>query len=252
VEIVFGFLIALMVGLTGVGGGSFTVPVLTLALGMNAAQAVGTALVFATVTKVVATPVYLFRQQIHAKSVVALLAGGLPGVALGAWVLSRMSAKGLQSAVLAVVGATIAVLALMSLWRLTCGERVAPERTREGWLGPLALAIGVQVGFAAAGAGSLGTLALMRFTALTTAQVVGTSLMFGLVLSAVGGGLHLALGDIGAGVLLKLCAGGVAGAALGAHLGTRVRSRSLRAVLSSVLVVLGGQLCWKGLHALAR
>lgn len=252
IEVLFGFLIALVVSMTGMGGGPLAVPVLTLVLGMDAAQAVGTSLLFVTVTKMVATPVYFLRRQVHMKTVLTLAAGGLPGVALGTWLLSRMNSKGLQPVILTVVGGTIVVMALASLWRLLGRAPLTPERPCKRLLAPLAFPIGLEVGFSSAGAGALGSLLLMHCTSLRMSQIVGTDLLFGLILSASGGGMHLAVGGIDTTVLWKLCAGGVAGAALGAHLGTRIPARSLRAALSSVLVLLGGQLCWKGLQVMMR
>jgi len=64
-EALMGFLIAVAVGLTGIGGGSFTTPVLILLLGLPASEAVGTALVFSAVLRFVAAPFYMVRRHVH-------------------------------------------------------------------------------------------------------------------------------------------------------------------------------------------
>lgn len=251
-EFILGLLIATAVGLTGVGGGSLTAPLLILALGLPAPEAVGTALLFVTVTKLVATPVYFFRGQVVWSAALWMMAGGLPGVIAGSIILSRMRASTLEPYVLTIIGVTIVVLALVSLCRLI--------RAREGRIGGarakclpwIALPIGLEVGFSSAGAGALGTLALMECTTLSAGQVVATDLVFGLAISAVGGGLHFAAGNLNPHVLIGLCSGGVIGALAGAWLGTRVPSRPLRAGLTLFLVFLGGQLSWRGLQILAR
>lgn len=250
-EMLIGFVIAVLVGVTGVGGGSLTVPVLTLFLAVPTAEAVGTALLFVTVTKLIAVPVYLYRRQVDFGVLKRLLVGGLPGVIAGSFILSRINSARLQPLVLAAVGSTIAVMALLSLWKLR-HHAPRPVEPRLGWLPWCAAPIGLEVGFSSAGAGALGSLLLIYATTLEAGTIVGTDLVFGLVLSAVGGGLHLAGGHVAGPLLAKLCLGGIAGAMLGAQLGSRVPSRPLKAALSAVLVFLGGQLFWKGMQAFAR
>jgi uncharacterized membrane protein YfcA len=84
VAVLFGFLISLVVAMTGAGGGSLTVPVLVLVCGLPMSEAVGTSMVFVTVVKLLSAPVYIFRRQFSLKTLVRLLLGGLPGVAVGA------------------------------------------------------------------------------------------------------------------------------------------------------------------------
>src|SRR5256884_8499916 len=67
IHLLLGFFIALAVGLTGVGGGSFTVPALLLIVGLPAGEAVGTAFVFAGVLRLIAAPFYLLGRQVHSR-----------------------------------------------------------------------------------------------------------------------------------------------------------------------------------------
>src|SRR5580698_7620384 len=80
-----GFLIALAVGLTGVGGGSFTVPALVLVAGLTAGEAVGTAFLFAGVLRLIAAPFYLAGKHIHSRYLWLLLKGAVPGLLVGTW-----------------------------------------------------------------------------------------------------------------------------------------------------------------------
>src|SRR5438034_10740866 len=77
-QLLIGFVIALAVGLTGIGGGSFTVPALLLFAGLPAGEAVGTAFVFAGFVRLVAAPFYLFSRQIHSRYFWLLLRGAVP------------------------------------------------------------------------------------------------------------------------------------------------------------------------------
>jgi uncharacterized membrane protein YfcA len=252
-EIVLGFLIALMIGLTGVGGGVLTVPVLILYLGIPTATAVGTALSFSALVKVPACAVYLHERKVDGRVLRYLLLGGVPGVAAGSLILSRLAGKGLESLVLTVVGLTIAATAALNLARLwrNAGAGAAGAVDRAHRLPWLTLPIGLEVGFSSAGAGALGTLVLLHFTVLAPAQVVGTDLVFGLVLSALGGGLHVGLGQWDPGLFGRLVLGGLPGALLGARLTTVLPARLLRVVLLLWLVYLGSQLLGRGLRTLA-
>ena len=79
-EYVVGFLIATAVGLTGVGAGSITAPILILFFHFKPAIAVGTALTFAAVIKLSVLPIYLRRQQVNFRILLLLCSGGIPGV----------------------------------------------------------------------------------------------------------------------------------------------------------------------------
>lgn len=245
---ILGLLIGLAVGLTGVGGGTLTVPALIIALGMPAAEAVGTALLFVTATKIFATPVYWFRGQINVPVLGRLLLGGLPGVIGGAWLLSGMNTERLTPVILAVVGVTIVSLAIVSLVKLFRQPPLGVHRPR--WLSWLALPIGIEVGFSSAGAGALGSLLLQSCAEIAPAVVIGTDLLFGLILSAAGGAIHLSTGNYNSAVLAVLAPAGIVGALAGASLGTRFPARALRATLNVTLIFVGGNLCWKGLRLL--
>lgn len=250
-DALIGFGIALLIGLTGVGGGTLTVPVLVLFRGVPVPVAVGTALTFSTLVKLPAALVYLRHGQVDGRVLRRLLLGGVPGVALGALLVGRLHDAGLRALMAAVVGLTIAATALLGLigmWRR--GPDAAGRHDRSARLPLFALPIGLEVGFSSAGAGALGTLLLLWSTTLAPAQVVGTDLLFGLAVSAVGGALHLGLGDVGGRLLLGLIAGGIPGALCGAWLATRAPGRALRVGLLLWLVWLGAQLALRGLSEL--
>jgi uncharacterized membrane protein YfcA len=248
-EAILGFLIALVVGMTGAGGGTLAVPALVLACGVPMAEAVAASLAFSTVVKLLAAPVYVLRRQFCGRTLARLLAGGVPGVLAGSLLLGKLNAKGAESVSAAVVGGAIAAFAIANLWRLRW-PLVARRSERSRWLPCVALPIGVEVGFSSAGAGALGGVALLSLTPLPATSIVGTDLLFGLGLSAAGSGLHLAMGTINGSVVARLLAGGVAGALAGPWLGARVPARAMRAALSGVLCVVGGQLFWRGVAEL--
>jgi hypothetical protein len=213
---------------------------------------VGTALAFSALVKIPAVLVYLRENGIDFDVLKWLLLGGLPGVVAGGLMLGQLEDAGLRNVVLVAVGVTIALTAVFNLVRLLreSGTR-PPGRDRRRVLPWLALPIGLEVGFSSAGAGALGTLALLYFTPLAASQVVGTDLAFGLVLSMVGGGLHLGLGHTDLALFLRLVAGGIPGALAGARLANVLPTRILRGALLVWLIFLGSQLLYRGVQALS-
>src|ERR1700760_2411059 len=106
-EIFAGFVIALAIGITGVGAGSITAPILILFFHQSAPDAVTTALVFGTVVKLIATPIYLARGQVNFKVLKFVALGGLPAVLIGSLVLGFLDQKALSRPVLIIVGITV-------------------------------------------------------------------------------------------------------------------------------------------------
>ena len=246
-EYLLGFIIAAAVGLTGVGAGSITAPVLMLFFHLAPAQSVGTALTFAAVIKFAIFPIYVRRKQVDYRILALLLAGGIPGVLLGVYLIRTLHIRNYENAIFLLIGITILAVSLGNLYRSMRDRFTQSSADRSRWLPPLAAVIGSEVGFSSAGAGALGSLALLNLTALTPAQVVGTDMLFGLVLSLIGGGLHIFAGNYDATILPKLLIGGVAGAFAGANLVAILPPRPLRLALSVWLSALGAQLCWKAL-----
>jgi uncharacterized membrane protein YfcA len=245
--ILLGAGIAFLVGLTGIGAGSITVPVLILLAAEPPARAVRTALIFTILIKVAVAPVYLRRKQVDLRALGALCAGGIPGVVVGVAALSVMHLRRYENSILMVVGVMIAAMAAFNA--VSALRRFAVSgKERRRWLPWVGALIGAEVGFSSAGAGALGSLALMNFTSLLPAEVTGTDLWFGMLLSGTAGGWRLLANDYNPGILWPLAAGGLAGVYAGAALSASVRPRALRLVLSIVLLVLGSELCLRGLR----
>ncbi|HYW41525.1 MAG TPA: sulfite exporter TauE/SafE family protein [Bryobacteraceae bacterium] len=240
--IALGFLISLVIGMTGIGGGTITVPVLMLFVHLAPDKTVGTALAFAAVVKLVAAPMFLVRKQVNFRVLGLAIAGGLPGLLVGLYLLHRLVNSNQNSLLTGLLGILIVGSALASLKRPGVG---AGARDRSHWLPWLMLPIGVETGFSSAGAGAIGTVALLKFTLLAPAQVIGTNVMFGLALSLIGGGLQMNAGAYDAGVLTQLVIGGVFGALIGPNVTAWVPAKPLRVGLCLWLASMGSLLCWR-------
>jgi uncharacterized protein len=245
---IIGFLIAVAVGLTGIGGGSFTVPCLVLLIGLAPKTAVGTAFIFAGVLRLIVGPFYIWGKQVRGAYVWRLLMGAVPGLLIGTYVLRLLSAN-LDSPVLVIL---LGVL-LASSSSLTFVRRLHnPEFARKNgrWLPWFALPIGIESGFSSAGAGALGTVLLLNYSEMSPSEVVGTDLLFGLGLAAVGSAIHLKFGSVSSGTLLHLLAAGIPGVLLGFVLSRRTPVRKLKSAIALIAIVAGLQLVWTGAQSL--
>src|SRR5207244_3499791 len=215
-----GFLIAIAVGLTGIGGCSFTVPALILLVGLTAGEAVGTAFVFAGVLRLIAAPFYLLGRNFHARYLWLLLLGAIPGLLLGTLVVRLIGQEVRHPVVIILLGVLLAASSSVTFAPRVQNPGFARKNSR--WLPWLALPIGVESGFSSAGAGALGTVLLLNYSEMTPPQVVGTDLLFGLVLAVIGSAFHWSFGSISSPVLLQLLMGGVPGVIAGCVLARRV------------------------------
>lgn len=245
-EIVLGFLIAVAIGITGVGAGIITAPVLILFFHMPAARAVGTALAFGVAVKLLVVPMQLYRKQVDFRVLGYMLAGGLPGVLIGSVLLAKMNTPGRQGILFAALGSTIVIMAALNLYRLWLRPAHQPVQDRSRWLPLVTLPIGAEVGFSSAGAGALGSLVLLSITPLSAARVVGTDLFFGLCVALVGSGFQLSAGNYDSVILTRLVIGGLLGAVAGTYVAAVAPQRAFRVALSLWLITLGVQLCWNG------
>ncbi len=245
--ILLGFLISLAIGITGVGGGTITVPVLMLFMNIAPNKTVGTALAFAAIVKLIVAPVYIARKQVDYRVLGLMVAGGLPGLFVGLYFLHRLHATN-QSALLTILlGVVIILTAIVNIFRVNKQAQRDGVRDRSKWLPWVMLPIGAEVGFSSAGAGAIGTLALLNLTPLTTVKVVGTDVLFGLVLSLLGGGFQVLSGGYDPAVLAQLAIGGVAGALIGPNIAAWLPSKPLRVALCIWLASLGTVLCWRAM-----
>ncbi len=186
------------------------------------------------------------RKQVNWRVLGYMLAGGLPGVLLGSFVLARLATAGSRQVTNLLLGAVLVITALYQIaFSFRKPDPDAPRRDRARSLAWLMLPVGAEVGFSSAGAGALGTAALLSLTTLAPAQVVGTDILFGFLLSLVGSGAHLFTGSFQTGLLQHLIIGGAFGVVAGTLVSRRVPRRPLRFALWIWLLVLGTQFVYR-------
>jgi uncharacterized protein len=247
-QLLIGFVVALAVGLTGIGGGSFTVPALVLLVSLPASTAVGTAFVFAGVLRLIAAPFYLAGKHIHGRYLWLLLQGAVPGLLIGTYALRLLSGTANAPIVVILLGILLAASSSVTFAPRVQYRGFARRNSR--WLPWLALPIGMEAGFSSAGAGALGTVLLLNYSEMSPPQVVGTDLLFGLVLAVIGSAFHWEFGSISGAVLVRLLEGGIPGVVIGCLLARRVPARKLKYAIAVIAIFAGLQLVWSGSRTL--
>ena len=254
VNAVAGFGVGVVVGMTGVGGGSLMAPILVLLFGVAPASAVGTDLWFAAVTKLVGGVVHHQKGGVDVPVLKLLCWGSLPAsVATLAWLHfthgARLQGGVLMNALGAVLLLTaIAIVAKRRVQAL--GQRLrtsTPERFKrlQPALTIVAGAIlGLLVTLTSIGAGALGTVMLVYLYPfrMTPQRLVGTDIVHAIPLTIVAGAGHLVMGNVDLALLGTLLVGSIPGIILGSLLMGRLPERALRLGIAGVLVVAGGKL----------
>jgi len=248
-DFVIGFLIAVVIALTGVGAGVITAPLLILFLHVPLEIAVSTALAYSAIVKLIVVPVQVVRRQVNYKVLGLMLLGGLPGVVIGSMLFKHVAAHGPKQVLMFALGAIILFTSGWHIYKHFRPTGIArPVTDRSKWVGLLMFPIGAEVGFSSSGAGALGTVALLGMTNLTAPQVVGTDLAFGLAIALAGTGVHMIGGHYAGAILIKMALGGVVGGVVGSGFAPKIPNRALRLALSIWLTVIGLQFCWQSLH----
>ena len=249
-----GFLVGLIVGVTGVGGGSLMTPLLVLFFGVSPATAVGTDLLYASLTKSLGGWVHGRRGTVDWKVVGLLGMGSLPAavttVALLKYLaLDEKALHGLVTSVLSVaLLLTAAALLLKTQIRKVARRKDGTVYEMHHRYLPAAtivtgIAVGVLVTISSVGAGVLGTVALLfLYPRMPAVKVIGTDIVHAVPLTAVAGMGHLALGTVDLVLLGSLLLGSLPGIYIGSHLSAKVPERILRPLLATMLLIIGARM----------
>lgn len=251
---VSGFLVGLVVGVTGVGGGSLMTPLLVLFFGVSPATAVGTDLLYASLTKTVGGWVHSRNGTVEWKVVGLLAIGSLPAalftIALLKYLaMDEKALRGVVTGVLSVALLLTAIALLFKDWIMQLARRNdgTVYELHHRYLPAATIATGFVVGalvtVSSIGAGVLGTVALLfLYPRLSAVKVVGTDIAHAVPLTAVAGMGHMALGTVDFVLLGSLLLGSLPGIYIGSHLSAKVPERILRPILAVMLLVIGVRL----------
>lgn len=251
--IVAGLVVGFIVGMTGVGGGSLMTPIL-LYFGVSPANAVGTDLLYAAITKAGGVHVHHKKRNIDWRITGELALGSLPAAALTLWALHSISmdTDRLNSLIRTTLGYALIFTAVAILFKrqlMDYGRRndswFTRMNRRQQAVATIAtgIVLGAVVTITSIGAGALGTVALfLLYPLLPTVRLVGTEIAHAVPLTLVAGMGHAGLGNVDWPLLLNLLIGSLPGIYLGSHLANRVADHYLRPALAVMLIFVGSKL----------
>ncbi len=246
-----GFVVGLLVGITGVGGGSLMTPLLVLMFGIHPATAVGTDLLYAATTKTFGTAIHGWAGTVKWRVVALLGAGSIPAtivtMALLSWAGSP--SKDTSKLISFVLGVALLLTALCLMFRAQIVGWVTtrlgePSDRMAQWLTVvLGVWLGVFVSISSVGAGAIGvTVLLLLYPKMPLGQIVGSDIAHAVPLTLLAGLLHWLTGSVNWHLFGSLISGSIPGIILGSFIGSRVSDKFLRPALAAVLVLVGGKL----------
>ena len=259
-HIIAGLGVGLLVGLTGVGGGSLMTPILIFVFGVKPYLAVGTDLLFAAFTKMGGT-VKMARSGLVPWRVVGLLcAGSIPAALAALWLLHRMgpATAQAQNLMTSTLGIALLLTAAATAYKVLAfspqrqaaelaARRASAANAAEPrhWSLPLLFGavIGTLVTLTSVGAGAIGvTVLMLLYPLLPLPRIVAADIAYAVPLTLVAGLGHASLGSVDWPLLVKLLAGSLPGIWIGSHLISRIPERVIRSLLSVLLAYAGAKL----------
>ena len=252
-----GFGVGLLVGMTGVGGGSLMTPLLILLFGIHPSTAVGTDLLYAAATKTGGSVVHGFARSIHWPAVRRLAIGSIPASVVTLIVLWQLDLNGEagRSLVNLVLCFALFLTAISLIFRKALLESFSrrmenfDDRAIARLTVLTGLMLGVLVSISSVGAGAVGVTALLLlYPKLPMARIVGSDIAHAVPLTLVAGIGHWALGAIDWHLMGVLLIGSLPGIVIGSYFANRVPETALRLLLASTLMLVAARLASNEWH----
>jgi uncharacterized protein len=249
-KILVGFVVGVLIGLTGVGGGVLLLPVLIFGLRVPAIVAVGSDAMFNFFTKIPASILHLKKGTVRRKVVIALATGSVPGSYAGVELLvyiRHLYGDGVNNFIKSAVGVLLIVIPILLFFQKRIEERVANRPpTLKGFVGMAGIGLigGFLVGMTSVGSGSIIMMLLLMFYSFPPKVNVGTDIVHAVLLTGMTSLLHFRLGNVDSHLVISLLIGSIPGGLLGSHLATRVPVIWLRRILCGLLLITGARMLW--------
>ena len=245
----FGLGVGILVGMTGIGGGSLMTPMLILVFGITPVTAIGSDLAYAAVTKTVGGYKHWRQRTVDMQLSSWMAIGSVPAAIFGVWVLERVEdAAGhdfddLLLTVLAVAllltGAATLVRAFLKSMHARERDTIVMERRHKIAAVVLGASVGFVLGVTSAGSGALIAVGLILLFRLTPTRVVGTDVFHAAILLWAAGLAHVSAGNVDFGLVGNILIGSIPGVWVGSHWSVRVNPAVLRTTLAVVLIGAG-------------
>jgi uncharacterized protein len=247
--VAFGLGVGILVGMTGIGGGSLMTPMLILVFGVTPVTAIGTDLAYAAVTKTVGGYKHLRQKTVDIRLSSWMAVGSVPAAIGGVYVLTLLEdwlGHDFEDAVIAILagallltGAATLVRAFLKRMHERERETIEMERRHKVAAVVLGLCVGFVLGVTSAGSGALIAVGLILLFRLAPRRVVGTDVFHAAILLWAAGLAHVTAGNVDFGLAGTILLGSVPGVWLGSHWSVRVEPAVLRTTLAVVLIGAG-------------
>ena len=245
--VAFGLGVGILIGLTGIGGGSLMTPLLVLFAGVPPVVAIGTDLAYGAVTKTLGGWRHWRKGTVDLGVSKWLAVGSVPGALVGVWLLERLHAaygKSFEPLLLGAIAVALLIVALTILGRalfmpkLVARERHSVDQTTRTKATAVAIGavLGLILGVTSVGSGALIGLALILVFQLTPHRVVGTDVFHAAILLWAAGIAHFATGNVDFLLMGTILLGSLPGVVIGTSLIGRVSATTLRPALGCVLL----------------
>ncbi len=254
----FGLLVGFLVGLTGVGGGSLMTPFLVAVMGVSAPTAIGTDMVFATLTKFTGSVQHYRQQSVNLEVAIFLGMGSIPagllGVATLEWIQGSFDAETVKSIMITIIALTLVLVGASLILRNFMPERENDprpgvwdgksrmSRRRRTYTVVFGALGGYLVGLTSIGSGSVMAVILLLLYPIAPAVIVGTDIAHATVLSLVVGLAHMTQGNVDFGLAGSLLLGGIPGVLVGSRIAPWLPGKPLKTVLAVMLIFVGVRL----------
>jgi uncharacterized protein len=238
-----GLLVGILVGMTGMGGGSLMTPILILLFGFNAKVAVGTDILHGAIFKSFGAARHRMLGTVHARLALWMLAGSAPLSLVGVEVANSFG-DGSMNRLEQLVGGALVLGGLGFLVKTFIqghGDNAPFHLRPRDRLAAVIIGAtcGFVVGLTSVGSGTFFGLAMLFVYPLTAQKIVGTDMFHAAVLLWVAGISHLLHGDVDKHAMVWLLVGSIPGVLIGSNLSIRVPERALRIAFAIVLVLSG-------------
>ncbi len=249
-KILVGFVVGILIGMSGVGGGVLLLPVLIFGLRVPAIVAVGSDALFNFFTKVPASLMHLKKGTVRRNVVIALATGSVPGSIIGVKLLMhirQLYGDGVNNFIKSAVGVLLIIIPLLMLFQRRIEERVANRPpSMKGFAGMVGIGLlaGFLVGMTSVGSGSIIMMLLLLFYSFPPKINVGTDIVHAVILTGVTGFMHFRLGNVDPVLVVTLLIGSIPGGLLGSHIATRLPVLWLRRILCTLLLITGARMLW--------
>ena len=252
-----GFSVGLLVGMTGVGGGSLMTPLLILLFGIHPATAVGTDLLYAAATKTGGSLMHGLAGSVRWPVVFRLASGSIPASILTLVVLWKLdlNAASARSLINLVLCFALLLTATSLIFRKAIMDRYRGRleqvdiRTTAAATVLVGTALGVLVSISSVGAGAVGVTALLLlYPRLSMASIVGSDIAHAVPLTLVAGIGHWAMGAVDWQLMGALLLGSLPGIVIGSYAAVRAPETVLRLILATTLILIAGKIASDELH----